>query len=508
MSGKFRLIVGSALMACAAVPVHAETSDAALAKLQERLDRLEARNAALEAEVHELHAQSHAVETSAKPLDYANVDAAAALVQPPVSGTGVAASGKSPANAIGLSPVYGEAMLEHTEGVNKRLIRQLEARRDDELSDMVTLNGRVVAIADAHFSNRANKFGYLMRHPTGNNQRTYDTQEIALNSVQLAATFAPARDFTGYFELLYDPEQSFGAGTMTALTRNQVQLRKGYVMWGNLKRSPFYVAMGKMDVPFGLEDTVSPFTNSSNWHAFAPLAYGGQAGLLYKGLSLRAMAIVGGAQFRGANTSVDGTNIPSKLNNFALDASYTYALGEGNSVMAGGSYIHGSAYCNAYPVVHFSSCNTDVPAWAAYGKVIYGPVELLGDFARTTTPWPGTHVPDPNNPLSQFAASKVTSFTFGGRARVPFTGERVKASVEYSKFLAGPAGSPWHRQDQLTLGLSNRVTTGVSMFGEYIAIKGYEPLNFVSGGNFADGSTWSDANARSQVLMMGVKAGF
>lgn len=507
MKKTFAATAAAAMALGAAMPVHAAPADPAIAQLLERLERLEARNAALEAEVHALHAQTDAAASPAPTAAAAPASTPQAAPSSPVLAS-AASERRAEVSAIGIAPTYSLAVLEHTEGVNKRLIRQLEARRDGELASPVTLGARIVAIADAHFSNRANKFGYLMRHPTANNQRTFDTQEMALSSVQLAATFTPARDFTGYLELLYDPEQSFGAGTITALTRNQIQLRKGYVMWGNLKHSPVYAALGKMDVPFGLQDSVSPFTNSTNWHAFAPLAYGGQAGVLYKGLSLRGMAIVGGAQFRGANTPVDGTNIPSKLNNFAVDGSYTVGLGEGNSLMAGASYLHGSAYCSAYPAVHFSACNGTVPAFSAYGRLVYGRIELLGDFAKTTRVWPGTRVPDPNNPLSRFAASKVTSFTAGGRVRVPYFADRLKVSAEFSKFIAGEAGAPWHRQDQLTLGLAERVTTGVSLFGEYISIKGFVPLNFLSGGNFPDGSTWSDADARSQVVMMGVKAGF
>jgi hypothetical protein len=279
-------------------------------------------------------------------------------------------------------------------------------------------------------------------------------------------------------------------------------------MWGNLDKAPVYVAMGKMDVPFGLQDSVSPFTNSTNWHAFAPLAYGGQVGFYKYGLSLRAMAVLGGAQFRSANTPVDGTGIPSKLNNFAVDGSYSLGLGDDNSIMIGGSYIRGSAYCQAYPIFHFNPCAEAVPAWAAYGRVDYGRLRLLGEFAQTTKVWPGTKVPNPANPLSRFDASDVISFTAGARYNAPVTQDGLDFSLEYSKYIAGPKGSPWNRQDQLVLGLSDQITDGVSLFGEFIRVKGFAPLNFLTGGNFTDGSTWSDNDARSRVLMVGVKAGF
>ena len=485
--------VSALALSSPALAQNAPSSDSTA--LMQRLDRLEAANARLQAEVNTLRATGEAQQV-------------AAATTPAPTRHRAESSGSDQRNLIGFNPEYSTTVLEHTEGVNQRLIAQLDAVQDGLLDNIVTVSGRVVAIADAHWSNRANKFGYLMRHPTGNNQRTKATQEATISSAQLAVTFRPHPDFTGYVEMLYDPEQSFGAGTLTALTRNQVQVRKAYVLWGNLDKTPFYAAMGKMDVPFGLEDSVSPFTNSTNWHAFAPLAYGAQLGYYADGVSLRGMMVVGGSQFRGANTPVDGTAIPSKLNNFAIDASYTYELGEDSSVMVGGSYLHGTAYCQNYPVVHFNPCSVRVPAWAAYGRLRMGRFMALGEFARTTEVWPGTQVPDPLNPLSQFAASRVTSFTFGGRYNAPVTKNGLDLSVEYSKFIAGADGAPWERQDQMVFGVANRLGSSVSVFGEYIRTNGFAPLNFISGGNQPDGSSWSDASAKSNVLVLGVKAGF
>lgn len=491
---KFITLVSSVALCTLATPALAAPSEAEVGALISRLDRLEADNARLKAEMEQLRSQAPSAPAPAP---------AAAAAQNETSGDQGGQRG-----TIGLDAAYSDAILDHTQGVNQRRIIQLEARSVGDLDEVLTLSGQVIAIGDAHWSNRPNKFGYLMRHPTGNNQRTKATQEIALNSAQIALTFTPTPDITGYVELLYDPEQSFGAGTITALARNQVQVRKAYVMWGNLKKSPLYVAAGKMDVPFGLQDTVSPFTNSSNWHAFAPLAYGGELGYYRDGLSLRAMAVVGGAQFRGANTPVDGTAVPSKLNNFAVDGSYRMGFGDGNSVMLGASYLHGSAYCQDYPVTHFSPCNQRVPAWAAYGRVNLGQFELIGDFATTSKVWPGTHVPDPANPLSTFAASKVSSYTVGGRYTLGGKDSNTRFSLEYSKFIAGPVDSPWHRQDQTVFGVARQFVPGVSLFGEFVRVAGYSPLNFISGGNFPDGSTWSDASARSQVIVTGIKAGF
>jgi hypothetical protein len=502
-----KTLVLCALMACTALAMPAPawgTVDDDRAAMLERLARLEAANAALASEIATLRSAVGAGDAAT-----VSVPAVAAMPAPAPAAPATTADARDPAKLVGIEPAYGFAVLDHKENVNRRTLLQLEARQAGELDQIVTLSGRATVIANAHWSNRANKFGYLMRHPSGNNQRTKATQEITISSAQLAATFAPTADVTGYIELLYDPEQSFGAGTLTTLARNQVQVRKAHVMLGNLDKSPFYLAAGKMDVPFGLQDTVSPFTNSTNWHAFAPLAYGGQVGYYDGALSLRGMAVVGGAQFRAANTPVDGTNIPSKLNNFAIDGSYTLTLGDRGSAVVGASYLHGSAYCQPYPVFHFNPCPDNVPAWAAYGRVDLGRIRVLGEFAETTKPWPGTQVPVPVNPmLAGFAPRHVTSFTVGGRYNLPIAKDATDLSFEFSKYIAGPEGAPWERQNQWVAGLAHRLGTSVDLFGEFIRVDGFVPLNFLSGGNQPNGATWSEKDARSHVIMLGIDAAF
>ncbi len=462
-----------------------------VAALIERLARVEAANANLAAQVAAMQADAPPPPpASANPRQRSKRNASASA-------------------AVGVSPAYGFAVLDHAENVNRRTIVQLEAKQAGELDNMVTLSGGVTAVANAHWSNRANKFGYLMRHPSGNNQRTKATQEIVIHSAQLALTATPTDAITVYAELLYDPEQSFGPGTITAIGRNTVSLRKGHVMWGNLDKSPIYVAAGKMDVPFGLQDTVSPFTNSTNWHVFAPLAFGGQIGYYDGNLSARAMLVGGGAQFRSANVPVDGTNIPSKLNNFAVDASYRLDLAEGVSAMIGGSYLHGTGNCQAYPVVHFNPCPQRNPAWAAYGKAHAGRLMVLGEFAKNIRPVPGSAVPASVNPaLAIYEAVPFTSFTVGGRYNLPVSELPTNLSVEFSKYISGDTGSPWERQNQWVAGLSHRVVPSVDVFAEAIRTEGWVPFNFISGGNQPNGATWSERDANSNIIMLGVQAAF
>ncbi|WP_082115722.1 hypothetical protein [Aurantiacibacter gangjinensis] len=521
------LFATSALVAIA--PASAMAQDA---QILERLEAMEDRLEALEQENAALRAQLQGSPSAPVIADTPAPDAAAQDQVPgePVTLAEAGAAQVDPVaemddpreidvagsqNFVGTNSTYAYAMLDHAENVNTKPLMQLTALQDGELTDRVTLSGGITAIANWQFASVDDKFGYLMRHPTSANQLGDEVSEVVLHSANFAFTAQLAPNLTGYAEFLYDPQQSFGPGTITALTRNQLQLRRGWVMYGDLNDHPFYVAVGKMDTPFGLNDTVSPFTNSTNWHAFSGLAFGGQAGFVSGGLHLRGMIIQGGAQFRAANVPVEGSSVPSRANNFAFDARYTLALGgeEANSAMVGASYQHGTAYCQGYPVFHFNPCADNNPGVAVYGRVNYGPLTLLGEYARTTDEWEGTAVPIPNNPLSIYDPVAPEAFTLGARLgfgddRAAMQRREFALSAEFSRFISGEDGSPWERQNQLVLGTSWFPLPNVNLFGEFIHVDGFVPLNFLSGGNFPDGSTWSEQGADTDVIMAGAQVAF
>lgn len=396
-------------------------------------------------------------------------------------------------------------MLDATTRINSKQRLLLENKKEGHIdSNTVYLSGAVTGIADYQTSNTDGKFGYLMRHPTANNQRTKSVSEALIHSAQIGITANLGDWVSGYVELLYDPEQSFGQGTNTALGRNQVQVRRGYVLLGNLDKSPAYLSLGKMAIPFGLTDTVNPFTASSHWHAFGGLAYGINAGYTKNNLNFNFMGVQGGAQFRGANTSVDNSSVPSKLNNLAVDLNYTFDIGYRQNILFGASYLKGSTYCHEFPVTHFSGCQEDNGAYDVYARLSGQQWEIKAEFAKTLDEWPGTFNPT----IPQFAASKVTSFDIGGKYRSQLFGNPMDYSFEFSRFDSGPSGSPWERQDQYVLGFANFVMPSVKLFGEYIHTDGYVPLNFISGGNLGNGVTHSESGASSDIVMLGANVAF
>jgi len=434
-------------------------------------------------------------------------------------------------NLVGRNSEYSFNMLDHAVRTNTKQKYQLNALRDGMLDSKLTLGGQITAIGNYQNANENSKFGWLMRHPTSSNQIGENSSEAVIHAVNINMTARLTNDLTGYVELLYNPEQNFASGsTITGLPRNNVNLSRAYILWGNLNKSPVYASLGKMDIPFGWNDTVSPFTNSTNWHSFAGLAYGGLVGYAADNIHLRAMAVQGGAQFRNANTPVSGTNVPSKLNNFALDANYTTVLNHDVTLNIGASYQYGSSYCQEYVntpetahttpkliqgvtrnqspqgVQHFNPCKENNDAAAVY--VVYKDAKkmLVAEFAETLNVWPGTHNPY----IPQFEAVKNKTFTLGGRYSADVgLSKPVDFSTEFSRYRAGASSSPWEKQDQLVFGTSYFLTPSVDIFAETIFVKGWVPLNFLSGGNPGSlvGSSWSSQSSKNQILVIGIQAG-
>lgn len=405
---------------------------------------------------------------------------------------------------IGINSPFSYKMIEPNQNLRKLEIL-LEARQNNEIkSGSLTIGSSLIAIADYQKSNTDSKFAYLMRIPTSANQIGKEVSEAVIHSFDLMLAGTLNDWLAIYADILYDPEQSYAPGTITALARNQLQLRTGFIAVGDLRKFPLYGSIGKMNAPFGQTGSVNPFTNSTMWHAFGGLGYGAQIGFKKWDLNASIMFVQGGAQFRAMNTPVgDSTNVPSKLNNFTADLNYNIIFKKGVEFLLGGSYLHGSAYNQDYPITHFTAATSVNPAYTFYGKFSYlNKLVVEGSYAITSKVWPGTH--NPNPPLDIYEASKVSSldagikYVFNDKGKIP-----IAVSGEFSNFIAGPDGAPWERQNQLVFGVSGLLRKSSRLFLEFIMTEGYVPLNFISGGNLAPGETHSVRDANSYVILIG-----
>ena len=240
-----RLTLVSSVVLATALWLTAGTGHAdSLESLIERLDRLEQENRQLRKEIDAL---------KAAPQEIAPKAAAPT-------------SESTAAKFVHVDSDHGYEILDPTTNINRKQRLILERRKDGTLApDRLHVQGAITAIANYQSSNKDDKFGYLMRHPTAANQVGNTVSEATIHSAQLGFTGTLGGWLTGHAVMLFDPEQSFGSGTNTDLERNQLQARRAWALLGDPDRSPFYASLGKMAVPFGLTDTVSPFTASTVW---------------------------------------------------------------------------------------------------------------------------------------------------------------------------------------------------------------------------------------------------
>ena len=421
----------------------------------------------------------------------------------------IAQSNETTINQVTFNSEFTYKMLEANQDLRKINIL-LENKQNSHINtNTLVIGTSLISIFDYQSSNTDSKFGYLMRHPTSSIQIGKTVSEVAIHSFQVSFTGTVNNWLSAHAEVLYNPQQSFGSGTITDLNRNQLQLRKGFVLIGDLNSFPFYGAIGKMDAPFGQTGSVSPFTNSTMWHAFGGLGYGAQIGFKKGGFHAKFMAVQGGAQFRAMHMPVSDTNVPSKLNNFIFDANYEFRLTTNIDFYFGGSYLHGSAYNQEFPVTHFAAGKNNNPAYTYYGKIkVNDRLVVKGGFAKTLKVWEGTHNPSP--PLNIFEASKVSSLDLGVKYNIIESSDfKYTLSSEFSNFRSGDDGSPWERQNQIVFGFSALYKKSSKLFIELFRTEGFAPLNFISGSNpndpFPQGVTHSDRDANSFGVVVGAQ---
>ena len=177
-----------------------------------RLDTLEAENRELRKEIEALKAKR------TKPPQ-----------APPSQSRADPAAETTAARFVRTDSKFGYDVLDPTTGINRKQRLILERRNDGTLApDSLHVHGAVTAIANYQGSNRNDKFGYLMRHPTAKNQVGDTVSEATIHSAQLGFTGTLGDWLTGHAEMLFDPEQSFGDGTNTDIDRNQLQVRRAY----------------------------------------------------------------------------------------------------------------------------------------------------------------------------------------------------------------------------------------------------------------------------------------
>ncbi len=405
---------------------------------------------------------------------------------------------------------------ENTQKINQKQLLLLKRKQKKRLDgNTLSVGSRFLGLIDYQSTNTPNHFGWLMRFPGPQNQAGSHVSEAIVHSAQIALLGNMGPWFSYSAQILYHPSQNFlstaqgGNDTITGAARNTVGIRKAYVVWGNLDRSPVFLTLGKFQAPFGLTDTVNPFTTSMTWHVFAGLSYGLKAEYFHHGLNGSIELAQGGPQFRALNSVVNegDQGSPSHLNNYVLDLNYTYDFGARSHLLFGGSYMAASSYCAPAPTQHFANCDVNVPAFDFYTQLTVSDLTALFEFGKTTRPWPGTT--DPTNPVfADVKAVKPFVYDIGLKYRQAVFDRVYDFSASFGEFVSGDRGTEFRRQNQLVFGVTTQVYRNVHLFSEYVHINGFVP--FVNLTGIQTGGGWvpgpSIAHAKTDVVLLGIDA--
>jgi hypothetical protein len=226
----------------------------------------------------------------------------------------------------------------------------------------------------------------------GSYQRTYDgtkSSDINLSSAELDILVEGYEWVNGFFTIEYENDTGFHLATRR-INNARFHLSKGFVMMGDLLRSPLYMTVGQMDVPFGRFSSSmisSPITKSLGRIKARALLLGYRElcennffGAIY---AFKGDAAVGLMARDRVNTA--GANIGYLFNVYGtsgeIGASYVTSITDSTGIQ--GSGLAGGNFTGLSQAgTDFATLNRRVPAYDIHTKISYGPVTFLGEYVK------------------------------------------------------------------------------------------------------------------------------
>ncbi|QGX97992.1 hypothetical protein EI983_06760 [Roseovarius faecimaris] len=390
-------------------------------------------------------------------------------------GPAAAQDGFSP----GFGPVrYSEVMFDRQNKVTGKIAEALRARQRGELPETgLHFGARFVGTVIAEETDTPGKFPILSRLPPTHTKGTSDI-------------FGVVNEVSANVTLTLPMFTAFAQGEFTEVEypgQDDVQLRKYWLAYGDLDRSPVYVAAGRKTINFGQFESYAPFTHTHSTHYFwaqsdDPVM---EIGYVTDRTELSFTLI---PAHRG-NRVISSPKNDGALSNFAVNASHTLPVGQGGALRLGAGFLRGTIYDSVIahhpPGVGINRYWNE--AWDINATYSRGPFDVQAEFTRTMHDWAAT-------------GHHVSALTLQGRYRSELFGKPAIWSVSASRGEQGTNGTEWERMEQVILGLEVQAHENVSIGAEYLYDEGFVPLimpTFVG-----------DRSVTSHTLITGIKVTF
>lgn len=291
---------------------------------------------------------------------------------------------------------HTKKMLDWQENITGKTLTLLTNRANGVLEpNSLTIGGAMKAGLMWQSTSDAGLFPILSRFPDFTAPTKTSSGVFAINNAALSFTGSFGDWMTYYLQPEYSETEFFG--------QSDFQLRKAFVVFGNLQKSPFYAAFGRKTIDFGNGRGYNAFTQTETQHFFWALSDQPVLELgyynMYTGLKISGTAFSGGRQLRLGYAGADKENT---IANFAASIEKEFRFGNAQSFTLGTSYIHDTSYRNNFTAHTFQLINSMTPptnfieyrngavdAFAEYNSPVF---DAMIEYTTTLKPW-GAAIP-------------------------------------------------------------------------------------------------------------------
>jgi hypothetical protein len=341
------------------------------------------------------------------------------------------------------------------------------------------------------------QFPILSRFPDFSARTDDEAGVFAINNAAIAFT-GTFGDWTSFY---LQPEYS---ETDFSSTQDEFQLRKAFVVFGNLHKTPLYAAFGRKTIDFGNFDGYNAFTQTEAQHYFWALSDQPVLEVGYyninTGFKLSATAFSGGRQLRTAYAGEE-----NNIGNYAASIEKEFRFRNGSAFTVGTSYLHDTIYRNNFtahtfglissgtpPANFIQYRNSAVDAFAEYTSPFF---DAMVEYTTTLEPWAAAIPQDAAGNVDPAYLNTAGNITFDQKLAVLVAQARIKPMLPNGRRLSiaavgswgsigddfvgiGIGGQPttWEKNQQHALSVEYPISDYLEFGAEYVYNKGFIPF--------------------------------
>lgn len=417
------------------------------------------------------------------------------------------------------SAAHSDRMLDWQENTTGKTVTLLQHRRNGVLApNSLYIGGAVKGGFMYQQTENPGQFPILSRFPDFTNRTDDRSGVFAINNAALSITSTFGDWTTVYLQPEYSETEFAG--------QQEFQLRKAYVTFGNLDKTPFYAAFGRKTIDFGNFDGYNPFTQTEAQHYFwavsdQPVL---ELGFYKHGLKASVSAFSGGRQLRTAFADEE-----NNIQNYAASIEKEFLFNNGGAFTVGASYLHDTIYRDNFTAHTFQARQNGTPpanfisypnaAVSAFAEYNHPYVDLMVEYTTTMEPWAAAIPQAPDGTVAPQYLNADGSLNFDEKLSVLVAQARIKPTIlgkvtpislvtsfgnisddEYVGMNAFGGEVTFDENQQHVIGIERHINDYIDFGAEYVYNKGFIP--------FVAPQVVSNADTEAHAVNVGFKARF